>query len=458
MSIKANLDIVKFNENLKLENTYTLGNASTFYNLEAFKNRIIKYRRFRRHKKMKQYLIVFTPTSMEVATNRARTQEMMTFNNDIAEFLYGLFEEEDNGFNKIDTVYAFNRGAFLLYIFIPTKEIITELVGTISNFIFKTVSDKAKKIWAQPFYGVCEVKEGDSITATIENALIARNTAEANFESITFYSPVLRKEIITDTDDISSALVNNEFVPYFQLKYSLTEKRFISAEALARWQSPKYGLLGPNKFIDKAGRAGLLSAIDLDIFEKTVQCISDSLKRGRRIIPISVNFSLYEFFSRNFLDTIVGILQKYQVPPTYIEIEITETTSQSNKFLSLSVIKKLKDLGVRVLMDDFGVGYSQISSLRQIPFDAIKIDKSFTDNLLEDEKTRAIMKFLIELAHVNDMEAIIEGVEYKEQVDLLRKMHADTIQGFYYSKAISFADLNEMLKHNQFEKGTGSEE
>lgn len=219
----------------------------------------------------------------------------------------------------------------------------------------------------------------------------------------------------------------------------------------ARWKTPQ-GILGPGKFIDRAGRSGLLSAIDMAIFEAAVKDLSDSIKRGRRVLPVSVNFSLYEFFTNNFLEKIVGVLQKYQVPPTLLEVEITETTSQVNKFLSLQVIKKLKDIGVRVLMDDFGIGFSQIENLRQIPFDAVKIDKSFTDRILDDKKANSIVKFLVELIHLNDMEAIVEGVETKEQVDVLRKMKVDTIQGFYYSRPISFAQYNELLKENAFEK------
>ena len=103
-------------------------------------------------------------------------------------------------------------------------------------------------------------------------------------------------------------------------------------------------------------------------------------------------------------------------------------------------------------MDDFGIGFSQIENLRQIPFDAVKIDKSFTDKILTDEKTRSIVKFLIELIHANDMEAIIEGAETKEQIDLLRKLKADTIQGFYYSRPLSLEKYHELLKSNEFEK------
>ena len=136
-----------------------------------------------------------------------------------------------------------------------------------------------------------------------------------------------------------------------------------------------------------------------------------------------------------------------------MEIEITETTSQVNQFLSVSVIKKLKDYGIRVLMDDYGVGYSQIQNLKNIPFDAIKIDKSFADVMLTDEKTNSIMKFLVELGHVNDLEVIVEGVEKQEQIDALAKMDVDTIQGYYYSKPLAFKDYEEFLRNNPFENG-----
>ena len=209
----------------------------------------------------------------------------------------------------------------------------------------------------------------------------------------------------------------------------------------------------PAKFIDDAEKAGLLNAIDVRIFELAVKDLSEALKRGRTVIPVSVNFSLYEFFSRKFFDTLVDTLKKYDVPPKYIEIEITETTSQVNKFLSLSVIRRIKSLGIRVLMDDFGVGYSQIDNVRQIPFDAIKIDKSLMDKVVDDVKTASIVKYLIDLAHTNDMEAIAEGVETKEQLDILRKYKIDTVQGFYYSRPLPYNEYSELLRNDIEAKG-----
>ena len=105
-------------------------------------------------------------------------------------------------------------------------------------------------------------------------------------------------------------------------------------------------------------------------------------------------------------------------------------------------------------MDDFGIGYSGIDNLRKIPFEAIKIDKSFTALLVADEKTRSIINLIIQLGHLNDIEVIIEGVDNQEQVDILRKMHIDTIQGFYYSRPIPLNEFEALLKENAFEKGS----
>ena len=451
LSLRAYLDRQRFIEQLKLENSYTLGEGNSFYNLEAFKERAQRLKNLRRTRKKKQYIIAFSTTSLEVTNNRMRNKELMHLHVLITGFITDLFEHENNEFYHRDTVYAYNRGIFLVYMFTDSVDIVRSFVQTVSNFIFKTVADEKLKIWSQPFYGVKEVTDQKSIAESVEHAMIARSASERNFESLTFFSDALLKDSGEESDDISNALRNDEFVPFFQPKYSLKEKKFISAEVLARWDSPTLGLVGPNRFIDKAEAAGLLSEIDIYIFKKAVQCLGDNIKRGRRVIPISVNFSLYEFFSRNFLDMVRETLVLNQVPATLVEIEITESTSQSNKFMSLSVIKKLKDMGIRVLMDDFGVGYSQISSLQEIPFDAIKIDKSFTDYILEDEKTRSIVKLLVELGHLNDMEVIIEGAETKEQINMLKKLKVDTVQGFYYSKAVSFKEFNALLVENPFE-------
>ena len=439
---------------LQAENTYTLGHPIAFYNLDAFRQKVSMFIRSPLSKNKKQAILVFSTASLETSFNAFKNDAMTELNFNVAGFLTDLFENPKSEFANKRYVFGFNRGIFLIYSFEAEEERVKQLVSAILAKVFDIVKEKNLKIWAQPFFGLREVNKGDNIISAIEDAFSARSTGEANFESFSRFVPQITNQETTNfLKELQDALKNDEFVPYYQPKYSLKKKEIVSAEVLCRWNSPTRGLLTPGVFIDKAEQFGLISAIDIYIFEAALKDLSNSIRRGRRVIPVSTNFSLYEFFSHSFLDTIVDLLQKYQVPPSLVEIEITETTSQVNQFLSVSVIKKLKDKGIRVLMDDYGVGYSQIDNLKNIPFDAIKIDKSFADELLEDEKTRSIVKFLVELGHVNDMEVIIEGVEKKEQVDILRKMGVDTIQGFYYSKALSFADYEEFLKNNPFEGG-----
>ena len=438
---------------LKVENLYTLGEATQFYNLDAFKVRVDKLSNRRSYRKRRQYILAFSPTALDISSNRGRDTLLRDLHLKISKYLVQLFKPGKNSqFDPKYNIYAFSRGIFYFCCFTNDEQYIHRLMNHISNECFRMVNEDKVKIWVQPFFGIKLVDDRFSITSSIEDALIARDHSEKNYESFTFFKDSFREETNSSSNEISKALDNNEFVPYYQPKYSLKEHRYVSSEALARWKSPEHGVLGPAKFIDQAEKAGLLNAIDTRIFELAIKDLSDDLKRGRPVLPVSVNFSLYEFFSRNFLNTIMDTLKKYQVPATLLEIEITETTSQVNKFLSLSVIKKLKSFGVRVLMDDFGSGFSQIESLRQIPFDAIKIDKSLTDKILTDEKTGSIIKYLVELGHTNNMEVIVEGAETKEQIDALRKIKVDTIQGFYYSKAIPIDEFNLLLKE-QHEKG-----
>ena len=449
--LKTLLDSKRAMNSLKLENSYTLGGETSFYNYEAFKNRAERLRKKRYNAKKDHFVIAFSTTS--TATSTFRSNMISSLNYEASLYLTNLYHDRKGKYSEKNTVYGFNRGIFLIFLCTNNRDDIPELVSLISSAAFSIVEEKKLRIWVQPFFGVKEITDKESLVSGIEDAMISRNVSESNFESYTFFNPSFKSESTnTDINELEAAITNGEFVAYYQPKYSVKQKRFVSAEALARWDSPKYGLLTPSMFIDKAENGGLISQLDNYIFEKALSDLSEALRRGRRVLPISVNFSLYEFYSRHFLDNVVSLLEKYKVPPSLVEIEITETTSQANQFLSISMIKKLKDIGIRVLMDDFGVGYSGIENLRNIPFDAIKIDKSFSDLMLTDDKTRSIVKMLIELGHINDIEVIIEGVDNQKQVDILRRMKIDTIQGFYYAKPMPLDKYDEFLKSNQFEK------
>ena len=459
-ALKAIVDRRNIYAQLELENLYTLGHRTRFYNIYQFTNRVRAVRNSVRLKGKKQFLISFSFAPLSITSNPRHNEEVSNLNYVISEFLTKRFHGDKKGPLAMlhSNVFCFHRGEFLLYDFAADVEEVKALASELSDEIYKIGVQEKARVLIQPFFGVYEADPHDNLTLATDNAQIARSFGEEAFETLTFYHDSFRISSSKDEiAEIEAAIDNQELVVFYQPKYSIKEKRFISSEALVRWNSPKYGLLSPASFIEKAENAGLISQIDLYVFEHTLIDLAEALKRGRRVMPVSVNFSLYEFFSPNFLQVFTGLLEKYKVPPTLVEVEITETTSQANQFMSISIIKKLKDKGVRVLMDDFGIGYSGIDNLRKIPFDAIKIDKSFTDLLVEDEKTRSIIKLIIELGHSNDIEVIIEGVDNAAQVEILRRLKIDTIQGFFYSKPLPLDQYEVFLRTNGFEgKGARS--
>ena len=434
---------------IQLENEYILGKSSDFNNSYVFQKKATSLAKHR--KKQVQHIITFTFSNLVISQNVNRNFEIFNLNSHIVNYLDTLYKEV--GARRRDFIFGFTRGAFLIYTFRQNEQKIQEIAETVSKEIYRFAEAECPHLWVQPFFGVCLVNKDESVTQQVENALIARDYSERNFETITFYQPSFRRIVSSnDIDELQKALNNDEFVVYYQPKYDLAKKHFISSEALIRWKSEKYGFLTPTKFLGKAEAVGLTHEIDTFVLRRVCEDLNDLRRRGKRLLPVSVNFSLYEFYSANFLDTIVDILDQFQIPTHLIEIEITEATSQANQFLSLSIIKKLKERGIRVLMDDFGVGFSNIGNLKKIPFDAVKIDKSFIDDIVTDSKTREIVRFLINLCKVNELEVIAEGVDNKEQLEVLRKCKCDTIQGFYFSQPLSKQDFEKFLAKNQFEK------
>ena len=434
---------------IEIENENVLGRKSEFNNVYAFQKAVFLFSRFR--KKQAQHVISFTFSTLAVSQNVNRNEEVFEVNSFIVDYLPTL--AKDMGMNPRDFIFAYSNGTFLIYTFKQNEQSIGHICETVARRIYEFGAKNCRHVWIQPFFGIEVISGEETLVQHIDNAQIARQYSERNFESVTFYQSSFRKTVnANDIDELQKALENNEFVVYYQPKFDLMNKRFISSEALIRWNSEKYGFLNPAKFLGKAEAAGLTHDIDTFVLRKVCENLNDLRRRGKRLLPVSVNFSLYEFYSNNFLDTIVEIMDEYDIPTNLIEIEITEATSQANQFLSISIIKKLKDRGMRVLMDDFGVGFSNVGNLKKIPFDAVKIDKSFIDDIATDSKAREIVKFLIGLCKVNGMEVIAEGVDDKEQVEILRKNKCDTIQGFYYSQALSKQDFEKFLADNPFEK------
>jgi len=442
------LEYVFIYRGLKNENLHYLGKDSPFYNFILFEKMLKRLPQ--PEKGAEYYILSFTPCSQELVNSTSVNAIIVKFNGLISDMLMEYFPKH-RVYARHDAAYCYSRGSFNIFLQ-GDENRIGRILRELETKIYNIAKDNDIRIFVQPFFGITVYNRKDDLTFALENASLARNQAEKNFELSSFYDPNLRNEsLLNDSKEITDALAAKEFVVYYQPKFSLQLNRFVGSEALVRWNSPKHGFLNPGQFIDKAEKSGIIHEIDMYVFDKVCEDLNESKRRGRRILPVSINFSLYEFFSPNFVEDIVGIIDKNNIPHGLIEIEITESTTQSNPFLAISIMKKIKKAGLRVLMDDFGVGFSNFSNLRKMPIDALKIDKSFVDQITTDVKSREIMRFLINLGKASGLEVIAEGVDNEDQVEILSKCKLDTIQGYYYSKPLSYKDYNELLRSNIYE-------
>ena len=449
----ANLyKLIAFNEQIRslyIENRYNLSRESLFYNYTLFENRVTKLTKT--HKKPGSYIIAFTASKRTVMRNLYRNGTVTQLNGFISDSLNEILSHNKE-YDSNDFAYCYYHGQFVIYTYLPLNKV-QDVILNIQKEIYAIVARNDLKVYTLPYFGVADVRPGLSLFECLDNALTARDYSEKHFEAETFYSDDLRKDAsLSEVEELREAIKNNEMEVYYQPKFHLATRRFIGCEALVRWNSPRYGLLSPARFLDKAEISGLIHEIDMFVFRRVCEDLASIRRKGDRMLPVSVNFSMYEFYSPDFFDNISKIINKTGVSTSLIQIEVTETTAQANPFMTTSILKKLKENGFRILMDDFGLGFSNLGNLNRMEFDTVKIDKSFIDGLITDAKSREIVKFLIALCKTNNMEVIAEGVDKVEQVEILRKAKCDTIQGFFYSKPLPIRDYQEFLKNNPFEK------
>ena len=444
--------LLSYNEQIKslhIENRYNLSRESLFFNYPLFEKRVNKL--VKKHKKEGTFIIAFTASKQNVMRNLYRNSTVTQLNGFISDYL-NSFIAENPDFNENDFAFCYYHGQFIIYTYVPLNQV-QDLILRIQKEIYAIMQRNDIKVFASPFFGVAEVRHDLSLFEVLDNALTARDYSEKHFEPETFFSDDLRKDAsLSEIEELRDAIANNELEVYYQPKFHLASKKFIGSEALVRWNSPRYGLLSPARFLDRAEISGLIHEIDMFVFKRVCEDLAYIRRKGDRMLPVSINFSMYEFYSPDFFNNISQIVNKTGVSTEYIQIEVTETTAQANPFMTTSILKKLKDAGYKILMDDFGLGFSNLGNLNRMAFDTIKIDKSYIDGLLTDNKSREIVKFLIALCKRIDIEVIAEGVDKVEQVDFLRKAKCDTIQGFYYSKPLNLKDYQAFLESNPFEK------
>lgn len=247
--------------------------------------------------------------------------------------------------------------------------------------------------------------------------------------------------------DLRDAFKNeNSFEIFYQPKINPKEKTISGCEALVRWNHPTKGLTFPDEFIDVAEESGLIIPIGNIIIEKAIRDLSEFNTNGFNNLKVAINLSAKQFSDNSLIDTIQRTIQKYNVDPSHLEFEITESLSMQNISKTLEVLQQLKMLSVSIAIDDFGTGYSSLSYLKQFPINTLKIDKSFVMDMTYDNDDRSIVNTIINMAHTLNFTTVAEGVETDEHVNILTDMNCDEIQGYYYSKPIPKNEFISFLK------------
>lgn len=251
--------------------------------------------------------------------------------------------------------------------------------------------------------------------------------------------------------NMHKALINDEFKLYIQPKIDFKSEEIIGGEALVRWQSPEFGFMPPNEFIEVFESNGFIRDLDYYMLENVCKKIKEWKSSGIKIYPISVNFSQLHLYEADFVARVNKICQKYSVESKYIEIEMTERALSNKNDTLLPMINEFHELGFTISMDDFGTGISSLSVLKDIPVDSIKIDKSFLDGE-DSERIQSVIAKMIELAKSLNMKVVSEGVETEEQIAFLKEMECDIAQGYFYARPMKVEDYVEFISKSNSEK------
>ena len=276
---------------------------------------------------------------------------------------------------------------------------------------------------------------------TVKGDILARH---AYFDIKLFTSVHHEQEIV---NMMNTALEQKQFRVYLQPKYKLDNRRICGAEALARWLHPERGMIMPGDFIPIFERNGFIMKLDEYVWEQVCIILRDELDSGKNVFPISVNISKKDIYNPKLCDIIIGLVEKYDIPPELLQLELTESAYTDNAVLLTDIMKRLHDYGFTMMMDDFGSGYSSLNMLKEIPVDVLKIDLRFLadKNGETSGKGGSIIASVMRMAKWLNLHVITEGIETQEQADFLRSIGCPDGQGYYFAKPIKIEEYEQLL-------------
>ncbi len=379
-------------------------------------------------------------------------EEAKAINSIVFSCLYERFHQRREfryGFSLVNSFLIFYRG--------ENEDMLDGELMALAHDIEDKVIARGKISTITILFGTSSIKNEKNCQDALDHATFAsRYNASNRFSSgvIPFSKDQMdfsenEKEL---PSDILRAIREEQFQIFYQPKFNLRTQKFYGAEALVRWSHPTRGLLPPSFFIPFSEKSGLIVDLDHYIYEHTMRDISRWEANDEPLVRMSINLSRRTVYNEGLVNFLQDTAKRYGVDSKWIDIEITESLAARDAAFLYQLVSKIKNLGMATSIDDFGVGYSSFNSLKKLPFDTLKIDKSFIDDIEVDTKSRDIVRAVIDLAHSMGMWTIAEGVETAKQVEILSSMGLDAVQGYYYSRPLNGFEFQRFLKNNPFEK------
>ena len=338
---------------------------------------------------------------------------------------------------------------------IVKEEINEKLIKKVKNYVFemKEYLSEQHEVSVDAAIAPLERNEPYNYQGTLDNAYTALEIVKKNKNmQVGVYDQELKNEQIRQKkleNDLQEALKDKQFVVYYQPKYDAQKEILVGAEALVRWQHPEFGFMGPGLFIPIFENNGMIGKIDMYVLEEVCRKLKEWKRDDLFVPPISINLSRAEINDRNLVKSIRKMRKRYDVDSELIEIEITESSMVNNENQLINISKQLKKAGFKLAIDDFGTGYSSLAQLISMPLNTIKLDKSFLDSYSKDGKGSNVHVFIcdvIQIAKHINCYVVAEGVETKDQRDMLAEAGCDIIQGYYYGKPMPEGEFAKLLK------------
>lgn len=333
-------------------------------------------------------------------------------------------------------------------IIIPSDEsVLEELQRGVKNFV-KQYGGSAGFL---PAFGVYEIDDRNlSISMMYDRASIALSTVKGNYiNRLGRYDAGMKKKMEEDQvllSEIQRALENHEFVFYAQPQCNMLTGRIVGLESLVRWNHPVKGVVQPGEFIPLLESNGLITNLDLYVWEMVCARLHDWIAAGHRPVPISVNVSRIDIYSMNVTRTMKELTARYDIDPELLQVEITESAYTEDYNMIRDVVDDLRKAGFTVFMDDFGSGYSSLNMLKDVNVDVIKIDTKFLDmDEYSQNRGRGILETIVRMARLMQLRVIAEGVEKKEQADFLKNIGCIYGQGYYYYRPLPVEKFEVLL-------------